>query len=111
MSKLKLGLPKGSLQESTFDLFKKAGFNIKVTARVYFPSVDDEELEIMLIRSQEMARYVEQGVLDAGIAGATGWRRAAAALRRFPSWSTRNRACGRSNGCWRLPPANERSTA
>ncbi len=70
MNKLKLGLPKGSLQESTFELFRKAGFNIKVTARSYFPNVDDEELEIMLIRSQEMARYVEQGVLDAGIAGA-----------------------------------------
>jgi len=69
MKKLKLGIPKGSLQESTFELLKKAGFNIKVTARSYFPDVDDEELEIMLIRAQEMARYVEQGVLDAGLTG------------------------------------------
>lgn len=69
MNKLKLGIPKGSLQESTFELLKKAGFNIRVTARSYFPDVDDEELEIMLIRAQEMARYVEQGVLDAGLTG------------------------------------------
>ena len=69
MNKLKLGIPKGSLQESTFELLKKAGFNIKVTARSYFPDVDDEELEIMLIRAQEMARYVEQGVLDAALTG------------------------------------------
>ena len=66
MKKLRLGLPKGSLQESTFELFKKAGFNIKTTSRSYFPSVDDDEIEVMLIRAQEMARYVEQGVLDAG---------------------------------------------
>jgi len=69
MNKLKLGIPKGSLQESTFELLKKAGFNIKTTARSYFPDVDDDELEIMLIRAQEMARYVEQGVLDAGLTG------------------------------------------
>jgi ATP phosphoribosyltransferase len=69
MKKLKIGLPKGSLQESTFELFRKAGFNIKTTSRSYFPSVDDDELEIMMIRAQEMARYVEQGVLDAGLSG------------------------------------------
>jgi len=69
MKKLRLGLPKGSLQEQTFELLKKAGFNIKGTSRSYFPTVDDDELEIMLIRAQEMARYVEQGVLDAGLTG------------------------------------------
>lgn len=69
MKNLKLGIPKGSLQESTFELLKKAGFNIRVTARSYYPDVDDEELGIMLIRAQEMARYVEQGVLDAGLTG------------------------------------------
>lgn len=69
MKKLRLGIPKGSLQESTFELFRKAGFNIKGSSRSYFPSVDDDELEIMLIRAQEMARYVEQGVLDAGLTG------------------------------------------
>lgn len=68
-NKLKLGIPKGSLQESTYTLFKKAGWNIRPTGRSYFPSVDDPELEIMLIRAQEMARYVEDKVLDAGITG------------------------------------------
>ncbi len=68
-NKLKIGLPKGSLQESTFELFKKAGWNIKGSSRSYYPSVDDPELEIMLIRSQEMARYVESNVLDCGLAG------------------------------------------
>jgi ATP phosphoribosyltransferase len=69
---LKLGLPKGSLEEKTFDLMRKAGFSIRKTERSYFPSVDDEELEIMLVRAQEMGRYVEQGVLDCGITG-TDW--------------------------------------
>ncbi|PKM92806.1 MAG: ATP phosphoribosyltransferase [Elusimicrobia bacterium HGW-Elusimicrobia-4] len=69
MNKLKLGLPKGSLQESTFELFKKAGIKIYASDRSYFPSSDDEELEIMLVRSQEMAKYVEDGVFDAGITG------------------------------------------
>jgi ATP phosphoribosyltransferase len=69
MNKLRLGLPKGSLQESTFELFRKAGFSIKSSSRSYFPNTDDAELEVMLIRAQEMARYVEQGVLDAGLTG------------------------------------------
>lgn len=66
---LKLGLPKGSLQESTFRLFKKAGYNISASSRSYFPSIDDKELSGMLIRAQEMARYVSQGILDAGLTG------------------------------------------
>lgn len=66
---LKLGLPKGSLQESTFRLFKKAGFNISARERSYYPTIDDPELDGMLIRAQEMSRYVEQGVLDVGITG------------------------------------------
>lgn len=66
---LRLGLPKGSLQESTFRLFKKAGFNISANDRSYYPGIDDPELEGMLIRAQEMSRYVEEGVLDAGITG------------------------------------------
>ncbi|HWP84597.1 MAG TPA: ATP phosphoribosyltransferase [Terriglobia bacterium] len=69
MSKLRLGLPKGSLQEATLELFQRAGFDIKVGSRSYYPSVDDEELECVLIRAQEMARYVEDGVLDAGLTG------------------------------------------
>lgn len=67
--KLKIGLPKGSLQESTFELFKKAGWNIKASARSYYPAVDDQELEVMLSRAQEMARYVESGVIDCGLTG------------------------------------------
>jgi ATP phosphoribosyltransferase len=67
--KLKLGIPKGSLENATVDLFRKAGFNITTSSRSYFPSVDDPEIECMLIRAQEMARYVEDGVLDAGLTG------------------------------------------
>ncbi|MCL5268046.1 MAG: ATP phosphoribosyltransferase [Bacteroidetes bacterium] len=66
---LKLGLPKGSLQESTFSLFQKAGYNISVSSRSYFPTVEDDELKIMLVRAQEMARYVELGTFDAGLTG------------------------------------------
>jgi len=69
MNKLVIGLPKGSLQESTYALFAKAGFNIKGNSRSYFPSIDDDEIELRLLRSQEMSRYVEQGMLDAGISG------------------------------------------
>ncbi len=67
--KIKLGLPKGSLQEATFRLLKKAGFNISVNPRSYFPSINDEEIEPILIRAQEIPRYVEEGVIDAGITG------------------------------------------
>jgi ATP phosphoribosyltransferase len=67
--KLKLGIPKGSLQDATIHLFGRAGFNIYVNPRSYFPSIDDPEIECMLIRAQEMARYVSDGVLDAGLTG------------------------------------------
>ncbi len=67
--KLKLGVPKGSLQEATFNLLSKAGFHFSVSSRSYFPSVDDEELEAMLIRAQELPRYVEDGVFDAALTG------------------------------------------
>ncbi|MBE0466490.1 MAG: ATP phosphoribosyltransferase [Candidatus Desulforudis sp.] len=67
--KLRLGLPKGSLQEKTFQLFKKAGYHIAVNSRSYYPSVNDPELEILLMRAQEIPRYVHQGVLDAGLSG------------------------------------------
>jgi ATP phosphoribosyltransferase len=67
--KLKLGIPKGSLQDATIQLFARAGFNMYVSSRSYFPSVDDPELECMLIRAQEMTRYVCEGVLDAGLTG------------------------------------------
>jgi ATP phosphoribosyltransferase len=67
--KLKLGIPKGSLQDATVQLFARAGFNLYVSDRSYFPTIDDPEVECMLIRAQEMARYVSDGVLDAGLTG------------------------------------------
>ena len=66
---LKLGLPKGSLQESTFTLFQKAGYNITVSSRSYYPAIEDDEIKVMLVRAQEMARYVELGTFDAGLTG------------------------------------------
>lgn len=67
---LKLGLPKGSLQESTFKMFRKAGFNVSLSSeRSYFPSIDDPQIEAVLLRAQEMARYVQDGALDCGITG------------------------------------------
>lgn len=66
---IKLGIPAGSLQEATAELFKKAGYTIKFQSRSYYPDIDDPEIECMLIRAQEMARYVQQGILDAGITG------------------------------------------
>ena len=67
--KLRLGLPKGSLQETTQKLFTQAGFQLRIPSRSYYPSIDDPEIECILIRAQEMARYVAQGVLDVGITG------------------------------------------
>jgi ATP phosphoribosyltransferase len=67
--KLKLGIPKGSLENATVDLFRRAGFQITLSSRSYFPAIDDPEIECMLIRAQEMARYVQDGVLDAGLTG------------------------------------------
>ncbi len=69
MSRLKLGIPKGSLQEATLDLFARAGWKIAISARSYVPAIDDPEIECLLVRAQEMARYVETGALDAGITG------------------------------------------
>jgi len=66
---LKLGIPAGSLKDATAALFQRAGYNIKFSSRSYYPTIDDEEIECLLIRAQEMARYVEQGILDAGITG------------------------------------------
>src|SRR5260370_18301515 len=69
MSTLRLGIPKGSLQDATVQLFAKAGWRISISSRSYFPGVDDPEINCMLVRAQEMARYVETGALDAGITG------------------------------------------
>jgi len=69
MNVLKLGIPKGSLEKATIELFEKSGWRIKLSSRNYFPEVDDDELSCSICRPQEMSRYVEQGVLDAGITG------------------------------------------
>ena len=69
MSGLKLGIPKGSLQESTIELFAKAGWRLSVNSRSYYPGIDDPDIECMMVRAQEMARYVENGALDAGLTG------------------------------------------
>lgn len=69
MEKLKIALPKGSLEEATYELFKKAGFSIRVSARSYFPAIDDPELEVILFRPQEMSRYIEDGIVDCGLTG------------------------------------------
>jgi len=66
---LKLGIPKGSLQDATVELFRKAGFKITISSRSYYPTIDDPQIECLLLRAQEMARYVEQGLLDAGLTG------------------------------------------
>jgi len=67
--KLKLGLPKGSLQEATFKLFGKAGYHVQVGSRSYYPSIDDPNIECILVRAQEMARYVDNGIFDVGLTG------------------------------------------
>ncbi|NLG14349.1 MAG: ATP phosphoribosyltransferase [Lentisphaerae bacterium] len=69
MPVLKLGLPKGSLEETTCDMFRRAGYKIDIKSRSYYPSIDDPEIECILIRAQEIARYVEMGLLDAGLTG------------------------------------------
>ncbi len=69
VTRLRIGLPKGSLEAATLGIFKRAGFRITVHERSYFPTIDDEEMEIMLLRAQEMARYVQEGALDGGITG------------------------------------------
>lgn len=81
---IKLGIPKGSLQDATIQLFARAGFSIYASTRSYFPAIDDPEIECMLIRAQEMARYVSDGVLDAGLTGQDWIAEHAAACGRDP---------------------------
>jgi ATP phosphoribosyltransferase len=69
MSKLTLGIPKGSLEKTTAEMFAKAGYKINISSRSYYPSIDDPDIECMLIRAQEMSRYVEEGILDCGLTG------------------------------------------
>src|SRR3990172_11735896 len=70
MASLILGIPKGSLQEATVEMMKRAGYKVRVPQRSYYPSIDDEEMEGRLIRPQDMSRYVEKGIIDAGLTGA-----------------------------------------
>ncbi len=100
MSKLKLGLPKGSLQDATIELFEKAGYSDLVSSRSYFPAIDDDEIECMLIRAQEMARYVEHGRARRRAHRARldpRARRGAA----WPTWSTPSSCGDRCAGWWR----------
>ena len=69
MAKIMLGLPKGSLEQSTVDMFGKAGYKVSISSRSYYPSIDDPEIDCMLIRAQEMSKYVEEGILDCGLTG------------------------------------------
>ena len=69
MGKITLGIPKGSLEQSTVNMFAKAGYTISISSRSYFPTIDDDEIECMLIRAQEMSRYIEKGILDCGLTG------------------------------------------
>ncbi len=80
-SLIRLGLPKGSLQESTFELFRRAGFSISVGSRSYYPRIDDPEIEAVLIRAQEIPRYVEKGAIDAGITGLDWLKESQAAVK------------------------------
>jgi len=69
MPKLMLGLPKGSLEQTTAEMFAKAGYKIEINSRSYYPTIDDQEIDCMLIRAQEMSRYIEEGILDCGLTG------------------------------------------
>jgi ATP phosphoribosyltransferase len=100
MSRLKLGIPKGSLQDATIDLFARAGWKIAVSSRSYVPSIDDAEIECLLVRAQEMARYVETGALDAGITGHDWvWRRVRPSMS-WRSWCTPSNGWRECGGCW-----------
>ena len=98
--KLKLGIPKGSLQDATVQLFARAGFNIYVSSRSYFPSIDDPEIECMLIRAQEMARYVEDGILDAGLTGRDWIQENEADVVAVADLIYAKQSFGRCAGCW-----------
>ena len=98
--KLKFGLPKGSLQEATIQKMAKAGYNISVNSRSYMPYVDDDEMEIRLLRAQEISRYVEHGYLDCGITGTIGlWKMARTCMRSANFFSARRRGNPRVGYC------------
>ena len=106
---LNIGLPKGSLQESTLHLFRKAGFNINVGSRSYVPTIDDPELSGLLIRAQEMARYVQDGILDMGLTGRDWVLEQNAKVKEVCPLLYRGGACVPSGGWWRsrtTPPSS-----
>ncbi len=96
---LKLGIPAGSLQEATAELFRRAGYKITFSSRSYYPNINDDEIECLLIRAQEMARYVEDGVLDAGLTGHDWIVETGPRCTRSPSWCFRKSAADRFAGC------------
>jgi ATP phosphoribosyltransferase len=100
---LKLGIPKGSLENATIDLFRRAGFQITVNSRSYFPAIDDPNIECMLIRAQEMARYVEDGVLDAGLTGLDWIAETGANVQPITDWCMQNKVLGVCVGCLQYP--------
>src|SRR3977135_4199096 len=99
MKKLRLGIPKGSLENATIDLFRRAGFNIATSSRSYFPSIDDPEIECMLIRAQEMARYVEDGILDAGLTGRDWVEESEAEVEAIDDLVHARQSCGKVRWC------------
>jgi hypothetical protein len=101
--KLRLGIPKGSLQEATLSLFTRAGLRVYTNARSYFAATDDPEIECMLIRAQEMARYVEHGALDAGLTGLDWVLESGLDVVKVCDLIYPSRAWARSNGCWPSP--------
>ena len=99
--KLKLGIPKGSLENATVDLFRRAGLqHHHQFSRSYFPAIDDPEIECMLIRAQEMARYVEDGILDAGLTGLDWVEEIGADVETVADLSMPSRASAKCAGCW-----------
>ncbi len=102
MPPLKLGIPKGSLQDSTVDLFARAGWRISVSSRSYYPTIDDPEIECMLVRAQEMARYVEHGGLDCGLTGKDWIVESGANVQEAENRAHREQASAVSAGYWPL---------
>jgi ATP phosphoribosyltransferase len=105
--KLKLGIPKGSLENATVDLFRRAGFNITTSSRSYFPAIDDPEIECMLIRAQEMARYVEDGVLDAGLTGLDWIAESEAAVQKIADLIYAKQSFGKVRWVLAVPDASD----
>ncbi len=97
---IKFGIPKGSLEKATVELFEQAGWTIRLSSRNYFPSIDDDEITCNLIRSQEMAKYVERGTLDVGIAGRDWVEENESDVLSSTTWSILRSLGARPAGCW-----------